>query len=166
MYVYKSSVVKGLVAITLELTILSQLEMAGEGNTISRRGIGELLNKEYPTDSVQEDHIPYFYFQVEVRGNNLTEYNLFANRVDELFPRDKHFGNAYIVENFGNVNHEEVFKITYFVKYNDNSPPRDVEQVLDGHRLWIREFFHAECGSEDVYVLMSRCCNYFNGGIN
>ena len=146
---------------------------------IERIFIGERLNEEYPRQAASNSHIQYFYFQVEVRtraeqGDPLEGDILELTELNDLFPDDL-FEWSRIVENFGTVKNKYLFKITYMAKYKSRDPPetaRQVEMRLGDSRLAIREKFKKEVYDTsgrkdvDVLVLMSRCCNYYNGGIN
>ncbi len=136
--------------------------------TVLKKDIGEILDER-----CGQDHIPYFYFQVEVKGESLDCKELFSISLEELFPGDD-FPYSKVVANFGDVTTEKIGKKTYFVKYDDkdSKSPRQVEQDLDVYRLRIREIFISRGKKDDsdksvdVDVLMSRCCNYHSGGHN
>jgi len=153
--------------------------MAENNNkTITRREIGELLNQEFPRKSEGNAHIHYFYFQVEVTtktgsGKPLDGKALESTDLEKLFSKRDKFEWKRIVENFGTVKKEDVFKITYMVKYCDPSKTaRKVEQELGDHHIRVRDKFKVlvedTSGRDDVdvFVVVTRCCNYHSGGVN
>ena len=148
----------------------------GNGNGyIQRVFIGERLNEEYPRDDEGDDHIQYFYFQVEVilrneQGGPLQGDDLESTDLNLLFPGDL-FEWSRIVEDFGTVKKDDLFKITYIAKYRHSGTSgtaRQVETKLDNSRIAIRDRFKKKFKDDevDVLVLMSRACNYSNGGKN
>jgi len=146
---------------------------------IERVEIGELLDREYPAESDVNVHINYFLFQVEVTtrtesGNPLDSEVLKSRDLIDLFPESL-FEWRRIVRNFGTEEKDYVFKIAYMVKYKRQDPPksaRQVEKLVGDHHLTVRDKFKEEVldtserSDVDVVVGVSRCCNYYNGGVN
>ena len=136
-------------------------------------------DEEKPREGEEDNHIQHFYFQVEVtarneRGDPLEGDVLESTDLNLLFPEHL-FEWSRIVEDFGTVKKEDVFKITYIAKYRSCGPPgtaRQVEAQLGDIHITIRERFKKEVKDTsngrdvDVFVLLSRCCNYYNYGVN
>ncbi len=94
--------------------------------TVLMKDIGEILDER-----CGQDHIPYFLFQVEVKGESLWK-DLFSISLEELFPGD-HFPYSRVVDNFGDVMTETIGKRTYFVKYDD----KDRNHHVKWNRTWM-----------------------------
>ena len=152
------------------MLLAQNIKMAADSSlsSVTRRKIGEILEEHYPSG---DEHIQFFFFHVEVHGSNLDGDYFETISLSELFGNQ--FESSYILENFGSVKTEDVFKITYFVKYRVrdillDSRTVEKEELGDIH-LFIRDRFKNEKNHGDVTfvrVLMTRCCNYYNGGVN
>ena len=137
-------------------------------NTITRREIGRVLHEHYPAGPSGNTHILYFFFEVELHGDEIDYEHFDTINPADLFDEEK-FASWVIVNDFGSVKTKKIFKITYFVKYRDeNRDARSVEGELGDVHLTIRDRFKEEGHGvrDSPRVLVSRCCNYYNFGIN
>lgn len=116
---------------------------------------------------VGNDHIMHFYFSVVVHGTNLkTEYfekmevkNVFKDQIEDLKE----------VTDMGSVS-PDVCTRTFFVEVKKtDKPQREVESELGDLHISLRDRFAKDehLGSvSHAYVAVTRCCNYYNGGVN
>lgn len=135
--------------------------------SITRKEIGELLLKKYPTDASKEcgnKHIRYFYFEVQV-SNSCSPVDIETCQAtvrDTLNKECKGNSEWKLVDEMTVVSPTS-FTFHFFGNYEDGIDERCIEKKLDGVRYKLEQDLKSASVTEleaTCHIIITRACMY------
>ena len=120
--------------------------------TISRKDIGKILEKEYADDDSK--HIKYFYFIFKARNEGNVK-----KTVTEAFTMEDAITCHYLVDDMSVESQTGESMFVYFVKYEKGRTERHREKTLEDISTIIKEKISTK-------VMITRACKYTSLKIN